>query len=205
MIMRQEMRGKAPEGDAPMAVAKRFGRYKKESAGVERRAVAQEDGFMQKLESIWRRVKLRSSMEQVDDISPYRWYHDDEYFESVGNAISREGLACSCDDVTRFCYLLEGFQKEEDFGARAGLFLMAMVEGGDADWYAIDTAHLEEELKNLGHGLSKRLTLRGDRYSFIGGSMRGGEIHLEGKRPYMSINEDATGRIFHEGRLVYRK
>jgi hypothetical protein len=194
-----------------MSARKRFGRYKRESIKASRKARVKESEVLRQLKDAYRR---------------FEWEHNSLVnFQRLLRGIGK--LRSTARDVEEFSLALEGFQHEDGFIARAGVFLSALVFCGRDSDYMIHTRHLDIALNDLGLLNIKNMTIEGDAGCDVGAHMiggrvtvngnvngdagykiQGGEIWVEGDFigiPYLLPGYTGPGRLYHKGNLIRGK
>lgn len=148
----------------PLAVSKKFGRYKKEDKKTVRKADVKEGATLKELKKAWRAYK----------------YEEDHHGGYNGIAPLVKSLQYSSDDVERFSLVIAEFQDEEKFSHKAGFFLSALVNNGEDSHYVVHTTHLKKPVDKLGYKNTKNIAVKGDVGMFVGYSMEDGTIMIEG-------------------------
>jgi len=177
----------------PPAVAfgSKFGKYKPEEEKEVRKVEIKEDNVLKKLKAAWKRFRY--------DIL-ISW---EKNYGVVSGQVKR--LEYSSKDVENFCIALAEFQGEEHFGSKAGLFLSALINNGKDTDYVIHTQHLNREIRWLGYGNSRNITVNGNTGGWVGFGMKGGSITVHGdvreaagmemKGGAIIVDGNATGRV----------
>lgn len=89
-------------------------------------------------------------------------------------------LDYTAKDVEDFSLALSGFQKENNFSIKAGVFLSALINSCRSMKFVIHTAHITEPIHGLGMRNRKDITVKGNVGDVAGGSMIRGTITVEG-------------------------
>ena len=88
---------------------------------------------------------------------------------------------CTQSEIQELCFALKSYENIELFGAKAGLYLSALINCVQGEQVDLSVNGLEKKLSYLGAFLDrKKLTIRGDVAEALGFEMYGGEINLEG-------------------------
>ena len=134
----------------------------------------------------------------------------DEPLTSYERILARlEKTKHTAADVERFSIALAEFQEEEEFSAKAGIFLSALMNSGKDQDYAIHTAHLHMTPDFIGYQNTKNITVDGDVGDTAGAWMTGGSITITGnagitlglgmRAGSITVNGDAD---YHIGRSM---
>jgi hypothetical protein len=158
---------------------RRFGKYKREQ-GKAQKEVQVQDRVMEQLRKAWKDFDC-DNMEEFDIGKAYSLVKDIGY----GSA-----------DVTKFCMILDGFQKEKNFAYKAGLFLSALMNNCVDEEFTLPLSHLDEKVHYIGFDNSKRILIEGDVGCILGNYMKAGEIIV------MGSVENETGGNMEGGRII---
>jgi formylmethanofuran dehydrogenase subunit C len=167
------VRRRGPEGDASMAARRRFGAYKEESQKGTRDVVVENEAIREMLDA-WNQMKL---------------YHPtmiDPHGDHQGILSAVRDIGYTSEDVKAFCVALTDFQKEDHFAFKTGLFLSALINGGNEEEYIINIEHLEERIERLGFANRKKVTVIGDLGKHTGAFMERGSLTIKG-----NVGDDA--------------
>jgi hypothetical protein len=169
--------------DAPaMATRKRFRGYKPEPKKPIREADVKESESLKRIEGIWKAWRYCK-----------RRNKDCNYPEITQRLV---GLGHTERDVEGFSIMLEGFQNDEGFRDKAGLFLNALINSGKGNSYVIHTRHFTEPLINIGYRNEKDVTIEGDAGLHLCGRMQSGSIVVKGDVG------DYIGQLMKGGRII---
>ncbi|MDD5171855.1 MAG: hypothetical protein PHF60_02350 [Candidatus ainarchaeum sp.] len=163
-----------------LAMANRFGRYKPETERTVRKVEVVENETLEKLKEVWKAI-------------PSKDRYWDRYYGDVAKRVS--WIRYSVSDVENFSLAIAGFQGDENFGYKAGMFLSALVNVGMLYDYVVHTVHLEIAPYALGYENIKRVTVDGDVNYMLGWDMKCGEIAVTGNARGMIGEGLKGGRI----------
>jgi glutamate synthase domain-containing protein 3 len=191
---------------------RRFGKYKREAGKVMRQVDVRLDKQLEAIRSAfleWSRSDLPSIKEKIS--FQYRWY------KSALAVISHRRVSPSRKGIELFSLQMEEFCEMPDFGAKAGMFLSALVNAGKGKRYLLHVGHLDrvsylgyDNIKDVvvtGHGGNMfatgmkggSLLLHGDAGDFAGWSMKGGKLTIKGSAKDYVGSHMSGGLIIIEG------
>jgi glutamate synthase domain-containing protein 3 len=105
------------------------------------------------------------------------WKYPD-YYRRILTAIA--DIQFTAKDVEEFSLVLEEYQQERYFSRKASLFLSALINSGKDSHYIIHTQHLAKPLNSIGFKNEKDITVDGNTGNYVGDSMEGGTIIVNG-------------------------
>jgi formylmethanofuran dehydrogenase subunit C len=149
-----------------LSIGGRFKGYKPEEEKASRKAQVQETEVIRQLKEIWKAYRYDSKTFEGD------------YYDMV--ASSAKHTHYSAEDVQAFSIVLGEFQDEERFSDKVGLFLSALINNGEDDYYTLHTKHLQSSIVFIGFKNVKNITIKGNAGGRIGEQMMGGSIIIEG-------------------------
>jgi formylmethanofuran dehydrogenase subunit C len=157
---------KQPERPDALAFASKFKRYAPENEKAVRKTEVVEDETLKQLKAAWKACNVVSGARTDYLYAKMR--------ETVGM------LEYSAKDVENISLVLAEFQNEERFSEEAGIFLSALIDGGREDAFVIHASHFAEPVRFIAYENKKKVTVKGDTGSLLGGHMQDGSIILEG-------------------------
>src|SRR5208283_5959929 len=163
--MQTEVRteGKNP---ALMSALSRFGQFKPESERIVRAPKIEMNPILEAMRKIWTECGAPDAFNQ---------------YSTHGDMLIRIGkLEYSAKDVEVFSLALPESQGEERFGAKAGLFLSALINNCKESEFVIHTNHLAAPIEHIGFGNTKEIIIDGDVGNHAGDAMEGGSIIVIG-------------------------
>jgi hypothetical protein len=166
-----------------LTIGGRFGKYKDEEEKSSRKADVQESRAVKQMKDAWRAFRY-------DDRNTGAWgdwrYDEGWYFDTPQYRIHEDLLQIISKfryiarDVFGFSLALVEFQDEDNFSAKAGIFLSALIDNGNDSDYVIHTKHLSVLPHFLGHYNEKNIIVNGDVGDSVGRWMEGGSITVNG-------------------------
>jgi hypothetical protein len=159
----------------PLAVSKRFGRFKDEDEKAVRAPDVVEDQALKQLRAAWQKVEWKES--------------GGGNYSACLEAI--KGLKYTSKDVEKFSVACIQLQDESKF-FRAGVFLSALINNCPDRDFVIHTRHLSRIMHHLGYKNTKNITVSGDVGGGLGREMECGTITVEGNA-YGGIGDRMEG------------
>ena len=153
-----------------MAVSKRFGQYRKEEKKEVRAADVNESETLRQLKTAW------AAYEHIRSSGGY----SEQSYERASGLILSKSLNYTSEDIEEFSLLLAGFQHEENFSEKVGVFLSALINNGKDESYTVHTRHLASPIDCLGCRNRKNVTVNGDVGAYTFQGMECGSVVIEG-------------------------
>jgi formylmethanofuran dehydrogenase subunit C len=175
----------------PMAAAKRFGGYKKESQREERTRSVSQSKTILRLHQAW--IAYR---EGTDRLEIGLDAHDKQY-ELSQLVLKLMRIRCSPATVQRLMVSMTQFQEDDRFSFYAGTFISACVNNGRQKNYPLSVGHFTEPLNRLGYRNRKNLRISGKPGYHLGKQMESGMIVVEG-------DAENVGECMKGGRILVK-
>lgn len=168
---------------ARLAASSRFKGFRSEPLYEARTQKVKSDPVLEEMRRIW----IACNYEKV-----VLW-HNTKILARIRN------LEHSAKDVEHFSMALPLFEHEEDFPAKSGIFLSALMNNCKDDGFVIHTGNLSEPIENLGYYNTKNFTVDGDVGREVGQRMKRGTIIVKGNARDFVGYEMTGGAITVEG------
>jgi hypothetical protein len=101
-----------------------------------------------------------------------------EHYAAMLDSIKE--LECCAKDVEAFSVQLAEFQHENEFPAKAGLFLSALINNSKDTVFTIQTYHLHTKIDVIGYRNRKDIVVNGGAGHCVGREMKSGTITVNG-------------------------
>jgi hypothetical protein len=156
--------------DAPaLAVSHRFSGYQPETEKAVRTVKVTEDKALEQLKGIWRMIRIHGNEIDGDVVSMI--------YRRMANRL--KGCSYTAADVERFSLALGEFREEKAFSDKAGIFLSALMNNGNAGNYTIWTSHLDR-INWLCFRNTRNVTINGNTGDVFANGMKGGRVVVRG-------------------------
>lgn len=168
------------------AALKRFGKYKDEDSAITRKCETMRNPALEAIARAWRSYDfdVDTGYDGVPNVAR-------TYEEAV--ELTR-GLGHTASDVKEFSVAMSAFKEQNRFNWKAGMFLSALIASGRDEQFTIITTHLPN-IHHLGFRNSKNIVIVGDAGDYLGTSMSGGRIDLDGNAAQMAALRMEGGTI----------
>lgn len=163
-----------PAGVAITNFARGFGGYKPEDEKSVRTAKVSGNNIHQKLIKAWTKICIKP--EDVERV--LRCGVKDCIVEEIAKLI--RNISYSAEDIERFSIALAGFEEEQFFAIKAGLFLSALINNGKDPAYTLRLEHLNTKINGVGFKNTKRIVVYGNLGDEAGSNMAAGELIIHG-------------------------
>ena len=147
------------------AASSKFGRFRPETEEKIREHQARPSPVLEDMKKAW------AACEEIDH---------NNYDMSISRMLIAKNPRFSAKDIEVFSIALAGFQDEEHFPYKAGLFLSALINRSEDSEFVIHTSHLSKPVNTLGYRNTKNIAVDGDVGHGVGSRMKDGSITIDG-------------------------
>jgi hypothetical protein len=178
----------------PLAVSKRFGRYKDEGEHAVRAPDLTEDRVLGQLKEALLKVRLKDDPKESElDFIILPALNYPVFLRAI------RGLKYTSKDIEKFSIQLAEFQNTEDFTFKAGHFLSALINKSPESDFIIHTRHLDVKIEHLGWSNTKNIVIEGDSGDLLASFMLKGRITVKGNSGMFTCYGMKKGEIVING------